>query len=71
MTGHTVWRERPSRHYRRYTNPARFPYAVHWGNTRLTLPAMRRTYLGARITAWVWRLAGRRVLWIERRGARS
>jgi hypothetical protein len=63
----TVWQQPQSRHYRRYTDPERFPYVVRWGNARLTSPAMRRTYVGARITAAVWRLVGRGHVFIEER----
>lgn len=62
-----AWRQRPDRHYRRYTNPARYPFLLHWGNPRLTLPAKMRTLWGARLLGFFWSLAGRTHLWIEQR----
>lgn len=62
-----IWQQRPDRHYRRYTNKRRFPYLVWWGNTRLTIPAKMRTYLGARIVALLWIASGRGGVYIESR----
>lgn len=62
-----VWRQRSTRHYRRYVDERRFPYLVEWGNTRLTVPAKLRTYLGARIVALLWIVAGRRGVFIVSR----
>lgn len=67
MAERVVWQSRRSRHERRYAAVARFPYVVRWGNPNLTLPAMRRTYVGASITATLWHLMGRRHIQIVKR----
>ena len=67
MSTRVVWQQRPSRHYRRYTNPARYPYLVQWGNPRLTTPAKMRTLFGAFLVAAIWRLWGRGYITISRR----
>jgi hypothetical protein len=51
-----VWRPRPSKHQRRYTDIHGFPYVVRYGNTRLTMPIFRRTFIGARLAAWWMRM---------------
>jgi len=65
----TVWQQRQDRHYRRYTNPTRYPLIVRWGNPRLTSSAKMRTYWGARLLAWLWAVGGRRHIFIEQRGS--
>lgn len=71
MSVKVVWRQPQSRHYRRYTNPARYPYLVTWGNPLLTTPAKMRTVWGAFLVAWLWRMAGRGYITIVRRGPAS
>lgn len=65
--GEVIWRQRATRHYRRYARPDRFPYLVMWGNTRLNTPAKMRTFLGARLVAAWWMTIGRRGVFIQKR----
>lgn len=69
MPDRVVWMERQPRHQRRYSNPARYPYLVQWGNPRLTRMAKMRTFWGARLLAALWHLIGRRHVFITHRGA--